>query len=129
MLLWKDNTAVLAALNAMVSRTPHIMRGLRDLQRLLAAHNVSLRARYVASGDNPADFYSRLRDPSDWQLHLTCFRDACLRWGAVPTVDRYATANNAQVPRYNSWFADPGAEAVDATTQSWRWELNWLNPP
>jgi len=128
-LLWEDNTAVLAAINAMVSRTPHIMRALRDLHRLLAAHNVSLRARYVASGDNPADFYSRLRDPSDWQLHPTCFRDACLRWGAVPTVDRYATANNAQVPRYNSWFADPGAEAVDATTQSWRWELNWLNPP
>ena len=128
-LLWEDNTAVVAALTTMVSRTPHIMRALRELQRLLAMHNVVLRARYIASEDNPADYWSRLRDPSDWQLHPSLFQEACVRWGAVPTVDRFATANNAQVPRYNSCFADPGCEAIDARTQSWAGELNWLNPP
>ena len=50
-------TAVVAALTTMVSRTPHIMRALRELHRLLAMHNIVLRARYIASADNPADYW------------------------------------------------------------------------
>ena len=128
-LLWEDNTAVVAILTSMVSRSPPMMHALRRLHHLLAAHNVSLRARYIPSADNLADYWSRVRDPSDWQLHPRLFRAAVARWGWVPTVDRFATANNAQVPRYNSAFADPGCEAIDAFSQCWAFEVNWLNPP
>ena len=119
----------MACINTMVSRSPPMMHALRCLHKLLAAHNVSLRARYIPSEANPADFWSRVRDPSDWQLHPRFFHAVVARWGWVPTIDRFATANNSQVPRYNSAFADPGCEAIDAFSQSWAFEVNWLNPP
>lgn len=50
------------------------------------------------------------------------------RWGPL-SVDRFASAANAQLPRWNSRVAGPGAEAVDAWRQDWRREHNYVNPP
>ena len=36
---------------------------------------------------------------------------------------------NAKLPRFNSRFYQPGAEAVDAFMQTWDFENNWLVPP
>ena len=74
---------------------------------------------------------SRERDSSDWRLHPRLFAALAVDWG-LPTIDRFASANNCQVARYNSRWADPSSEAVDAFSQSdaaWRRELNWCNPP
>ena len=52
-------------------------------------------------------------------------------WGAC-TVDRFSTALNAQVPRFNGVGGESGAEAVDAFAQpvdQWRQEVNWCVPP
>ena len=45
------------------------------------------------------------------------------------TVDRFACCYNAKVPRYNSRFFQPGAEAVDAFKQNWEKENNWVHTP
>eukprot|EP00873_Tetraselmis_striata_P033084 jgi/Tetstr1/453348/TSEL_040339.t1 len=52
-------------------------------------------------------------------------------WGAH-SVDRFASALNAILPRYNATWLDPGCEAVDSLHLSdaeWRRENNYCNPP
>ena len=50
------------------------------------------------------------------------------KWGPH-TVDRFATCYNVQVERFNSRYACPGSEAVDAFTVDWSKENNWWCPP
>ena len=126
--LWCDNIAVVRIVTTGVSRSPFLMQELRKLWAVCAEHDIRLKAEYVRSAINIADPWSRIVDKSDWKLNPTEFQRAARRWG-MPTIDRFATANNAQVPRYNSRFPDPCAEAVDAFTQSWAQEHNWINPP
>ena len=47
-------------------------------------------------------------------------------WGPH-TVDRFANASNAHLPRFNSRFRVPGSE--DAFSVKWTGENNWLVPP
>ena len=46
-------------------------------------------------------------------------------------VDRTSNASgyNSKLPRFNSRFLQPGTEAVDAFSQDWSTENNWLPPP
>ena len=46
-----------------------------------------------------------------------------------PTIDRFADYMNAKLPRFNSRLLCPNTEAVDAFTQDWSGEFNWLVPP
>ena len=57
---------------------------------------------------------------------LFCLLDA--NWGPY-TIDRFANDSNAQLPRFNSRFAAPGAEAIDCFTQNWAPDNSWLVPP
>lgn len=45
------------------------------------------------------------------------------------TIDRFASAKNKKLHRFNSLFWNPGTEAVDSFTQKWELENNWLVPP
>ena len=49
-------------------------------------------------------------------------------WGPH-TIDRFASVSNTKLSRFNSLFWYPESEAVDAFTQSWRFENKWLVPP
>eukprot|EP00873_Tetraselmis_striata_P013661 jgi/Tetstr1/433925/TSEL_023102.t1 len=52
-------------------------------------------------------------------------------WG-VHSVDRFASALNAMLPRYNAAWLDPNCEAVDSLHLSdaeWRRENRYCNPP
>ena len=44
-------------------------------------------------------------------------------------MDRFASHTNHLCPRFNSAFYCPGTEAVDAFSQDWGGENNWVNPP
>jgi hypothetical protein len=108
------------------------MRELRKLWWLLDTSDITLRARYIRSAANVwADRLSRERDPSDWSLDRGDIDAAQRAWGLC-SVDRFASANNALLPRFNSLLHDPRAEAVDAMAQSdesWARERNWCHPP
>lgn len=45
------------------------------------------------------------------------------------TVDRFASAVTAQIPRFFSRWLNPGCEGVDCFTVNWSGENNWLCPP
>ena len=126
--LWSDNTAVVRIVTTGSSRSLDLMQELRKLWQFCAEHDIRLKADYVRTAINIADPWSRITDKTDWKLNPTHFARAAHRWG-TPTVDRFATSNNAQVLRYNSLHADPQSEAQDAFTQDWSADHNWLNPP
>ena len=47
-------------------------------------------------------------------------------------MDRFASMENAMVPRYNSRWLEPRSEGVDClrfSDHTWRAENNWANPP
>eukprot|EP00873_Tetraselmis_striata_P036056 jgi/Tetstr1/456320/TSEL_004100.t1 len=131
-LLHEDNTAVVAALTILTSRSPVMMEELRKLWHLLDIHDISIRPRYIQSAANVwADRLSRELDDSDWQLNPRIFAYLQRLWGPH-TVDRFASMENTQLPRYNSRWRDPHCEAVDSLhlpDEFWRRERNYCNPP
>lgn len=132
LLLHEDNQAVVSVLTHLTSRSPALMTELRKLWLLLDSNDIHIRTRYIRSAANIwADALSRERDKSDWQLSPRLFAFLNLRWGPH-TVDRFASLENTQLPRYNSKWLDPKTEAVDSLrlpAAAWRAETNWCNPP
>ena len=69
-LLHEDNTAVVAALTKLTSRSPAMMEELRRLWYLLDTNDIYIRPRYIRSAANvKADKLSRELDTEDWQLN------------------------------------------------------------
>lgn len=75
-----------------------------------------------------ADYYSRLVDADDWGVSTEYFDFVSELWGPF-NIDRFANINNRKTTRYNAKYWNPGCEAVDAFTQDWAGENNWLVPP
>ena len=75
-----------------------------------------------------ADCLSKTVDLDDWKLSPLLFDMLHKMWGPF-TIDRFAASYNTQLPRFNSRFWSPEAEAVDAFTQNWSHEMNWICPP
>eukprot|EP00873_Tetraselmis_striata_P033139 jgi/Tetstr1/453403/TSEL_040385.t1 len=86
-LLHEDNTAVVAALTNLTSRSPVMMEELRKLWHLLDIHDISIRPRYIQSAANVwADRLSREMDDSDWQLNPRIFAYMQRLWGRAMAV-------------------------------------------
>lgn len=127
-LVHEDNQAVIYIIRERTTRSPVIMAYLRKLWCILDTNCIDLRLKYVRSALNPADAPSRLHGKEEWPVWREIFDEMQTLMGRN-TVDRFASAHNAHLPRYNSEFADPAAEAVNAMTQDWREEDNWVHPP
>jgi hypothetical protein len=80
---------------------------------------------YITTKDNQADDPSRRVDQGDWTVQHWVFAECQQKWGPH-SVDRFAAWENAKLPRFNSQWLCPGVEAVDAFTQDWRGENNWV---
>eukprot|EP00873_Tetraselmis_striata_P006290 jgi/Tetstr1/426554/TSEL_001630.t1 len=91
-----------------------------------------MRARYIRSAANIwADRLSRHLDSDDWQLDPLLFAELESRFGPH-SIDRFASALNTLLPRYNAAWLDPACEAVDSLhlpDADWRRENNWCNAP
>ena len=96
---------------------------------MLDLEDISLRTRYIRSAANVwADQLSRRENEDDWMLGWKCFRQLEQRFGPN-TVERFATANNTHLPRFNAQFHSPGTEGVDALARNWVDENNFVNTP
>jgi hypothetical protein len=130
LLLHEDNTAVVAMVHSLTSRSPALMAELRLLVKLLSEHDISLRARYIRSADNwDADYQSRMVRPHEYRLARSIFEELSERWGAC-SVDAFSSEATAQLPRFWAETAGSAAAAVDAFAQPWADEpLVWAHPP
>ncbi len=74
------------------------------------------------------DALSRVVDVNDWTLVDTVWQRICA-WEPKLEVDRFASANNAKLPRWNSRWLELGSEQVDALAQDWRGTVSYACPP
>lgn len=92
-------------------------------------NDISFDSQWIPRTENErADFLSKYEDKDDWKIHPKVFRYIDLLWGPH-SVDRFSSHYNNQVNRFNSRFASPGCEGVDALAQNWSSDNNWVCPP
>lgn len=125
-----DNTAAVRAIQKTAARAPEINRILKVMMPWLWRLEVRFEIAHIAGKDNTLpDELSRVVDEEDWMLMEKWFKRAQLQFRVKVTVDRFASDRNHLVARFNTRWACPGAEAVNAFTQFWQKEVNWANPP
>jgi hypothetical protein len=94
---------------------------MEELSRLwfqLYINNIHIRPLYIISVVKTwADKLSRHLDNDDWQPDSTMFLEMDNHLGPH-TIDRFASALNTLVPRYNTSWVDPWCEAVDSLNLS-----------
>jgi hypothetical protein len=128
-MIHSDNITTVCLINQTAGRTTQLNLINRTLLSILTTHNIEVAAIHIPGKSNvKADELSRLRDKSDWMLNRDIFQKLDTIWGPH-TVDRFATDLNAQTRRFNSMRRCPGSEAVNAFTQDWSKDNNWINPP
>ena len=129
-LLHEDNQAVVSVLTHLTTKSADMMSELRKLWFLLDTNDIHIRTRYIRSAANIwADHLSRLHDNSDWAVNPKIFRHLDKLYGPH-SIDRFASMENRQLPRYNSKWRDPLCEdCLHLPDQAWRQEHNWCNPP
>ena len=113
------------------SNKPELQQLVVAILDLAAAHNILLRAFWIPREKNErADLDSHLneRDHYDYTVKQTVFACIDQTWGPHG-VDRFASAANRRLTRFNSRYFQQEAEWVDAFSTSWSGELNWLFPP
>lgn len=128
-LLWEDNMTVVHVLTNRTTRSPELMHLLRRVWYLLDSAGISLAVRYIASEDNSlADALSRGSPMDELRLLRGAFASLERRWGPH-TVDRYATFENALLPRFNGLLPDARSDGAGALSQRWEGENNYAFPP
>ena len=91
--------------------------------------NIDLKVQWVPREKNrDADLLSKFIDSDDWKITDDYFYYLNKRWGPF-SVDRFADSENRKTERFNSRFYCKNTEAVDAFTQSWADENNFIVPP
>ena len=125
-----DNQVVLYCIKAMTSHSPSLMAPLRRLQAACTTRHILLDPEYIPSAENVLpDRLSRVRTGEDYRLHPRLYARLERAFG-TRTLDRFASANNALCPRFNSAHWDVGTSGVNAFSMTdWEMHANWCNPP
>lgn len=128
-LLWEDNMTVVHVLTNRTTRSPELMHLLRKLWRLLDTAGIQLEVRYIPTDENTfADYLSRGSPLDDLVLRRGAWAELEARWGPH-TVDRYATAENAQLCVFNSLLPEAGSSGAAALAQDWHGANSYAFPP
>ncbi|MES9880717.1 MAG: reverse transcriptase domain-containing protein [Sedimenticola sp.] len=124
-----DNIVTCAYLNHLGGPTPSLTNLAKAVWAIVFDLDITLRAHYYPGHLNrQADALSRQKSTHEWKLHPGVFRYIDKAFGPH-TVDRFASFQTRQLPRYNSLSYDPETEAIDALSQDWRNEVNFVNAP
>jgi hypothetical protein len=126
---WGDNLVVTYVAGSGTSRSPELMRATRSLFRTLDLLTVSTTESWLSTTDNAAaDRLSRAEDVGG--LVLSPWLSRRLLAAEPHSCDRFATAENALLARFNSAHAHPLSSGVDAFSQAdWAAGRSWCHPP
>jgi len=128
--LWQtDNSTTHWSVTKWKSRSWELNVALRLLHIWTRLRNVTLVTVHVPGETNVvADWLSRMRDSTDWQLHPILFK-AIMRKTMWCKVDAFATSSNHLLPRFWSLHRELGAESVNFFAQALARHKLWMNPP
>ena len=128
-LLFEDNMTVVHVLTNRTSRSPELMHELRRLWRLIDTLGIDLSVRYIPTDANTmADALSRGAPTDELTLTDAAFFELDRRWGPH-TIDQYASAANARLPRFHTAFPDAKGLGAGAMAHDWSGENNYAFPP
>ena len=100
-----------------------------DIFNICFVNNIMIETQWIPRAENQiADVLSKTIGLDDWKLNPELFAMLHRAWGPF-TIDRFAASYNTHLPRFNSRFWCPETEAVDAFTQNWSNETNWVCSP
>lgn len=126
---WETDNQAVASITTKGSKKEHLQCLAVRIYFLCKRFDINLNINWIPRDKNVvADEISKFVDFDDWTTSTTFFRLLDSSWGPF-TIDRFANHKNAKTPRYNALFWNPACEAVDAFTQDWDSENNWLVPP
>ena len=129
-LLWKTDSKNIVSITKRGSMKPELLAMAMEIYNLCRDNAICLNMTWIPHNRNQhADDLSRVLDPDDWSVAPFWYRHICHKFSFSPDIDRFASYDNAQTHRFNSKFYQDNAEAVDAFTQSWGNDKNWLVPP
>ena len=111
------------------SPKPHLHDLAVEILRISLQHDIKLLPQWVPRELNyVADHYSKINDTDDYSMDDHSYQFINRRYGPF-TIDRFADNLNTRTPRFNSKYHCPGTCGVDAFTENWRGDDNFLCPP
>jgi len=126
--LQSDNATAVAYLKNFSGRIPALHVLARSILELTLNKKITLLPVHIPGSINStADRLSR--EKVDWELKHTAFRKMCKYLETNPQVDRFASSLNHKLPRFNSRWPHPRAEAVNSMTLDWTSDVNYWAPP
>ena len=100
-----------------------------DIFLFASGHNIRLDLTWIPRDQNSeADRFNKVADIDDYSVHDDVFIHLDRLWGPH-SIDRFASSYNAKLPRFNSRFLQSGTETIDAFSQDWSCDNNWIVPP
>ena len=91
--------------------------------------NLNLEITWISrENSKDADIISKLIDYDDQIVKNSTFKFLTNNWGTM-NIDRFGSYKNSKCSRFNSKYLCPSTEAVNAFSQDWSNEANWLVPP
>lgn len=128
--LLSDNVTTVAYLNHLGGPSPLLSQLATAIWSECYRLNIQLQAKHLAGCKNQlADQLSRMPTTHEWMLHPAIFNYIDSVFGPHD-IDRFASLQTYQVPRYNSYYYDPMTMGVDAFAQTdWHDTNNYVNAP
>lgn len=124
-----DNVATVSYIVCMGGPSQQLTEVAKRIWDFAIRNNVSLSAKYLCGAQNTiADGLSRYVSQYEWALNRKVFQCIDKIWGPH-SIDRFANMSNTQLAQYNSLWLDPNTAGVDAFSQEWAGENNFINPP
>jgi hypothetical protein len=100
-----------------------------EIFELCIINGINLDVQWIPREFNSnADEISRIIDYDDYAINDDVFHSIDSLWGPH-TCDRFACHYNAKLPKFNTRYYQPGSCGVNAFSQDWYYDNNWLCPP
>ena len=127
--VWYTDSKNCASIVKKGSTKQHLQVFALEIHQLCSKYDIDIDIKWIPRSENSkADYISKIIDHEDWGTTYDFFNFMNELWGPF-TVDRFANSKNFKVSRFNTKFWCEETEAVDAFSQNWVGENNWLVPP
>ena len=125
---FSDNINVSRIIQAGSSKL-HLHKLAIEIFNICIINDINLQSTWIPWKENViADSISKYADSDNWSADNETFSFVQNKFGRF-TVDRIAEDKNAKVEKFNSKYHCPNTAAVNAFTENWSMDFNWLSPP
>jgi len=113
LLLMCDNQIVCSAIYNGSKASSDLNDLILEIYEVARKYNIDLRAEYVVTTEQLADEPSRTFDFNECKITDLAYAELIRKWGSSPSVDAFASEENARSKRYVARYHDDGAWRTD----------------